>query len=83
MGGTKYLLSTQMENFLHLECVQYRIVVHANANDLQEKPQPDDGHILNCRIPHSTLAASASGTAAWSSMDCTVSISSMLLNAPP
>ncbi|KIM54672.1 hypothetical protein SCLCIDRAFT_1152246 [Scleroderma citrinum Foug A] len=45
-----------MENFLHMECVQYNIAVHAKTNNLQEKPQLDDSDVLYCRIPDSILA---------------------------
>lgn len=43
---------------LHLECVQYNIVVDANTNDLcqQENRQPDNHDVLYCRIANSSLA---------------------------
>jgi len=44
-----------MENFLHLEYAQYNIVVHANVDDLQEKPHPDAA-LLYYRIPDSIIA---------------------------
>ena len=52
----QYLASTQMESFLHLECVQHNIVVYANTDDFQEKPELDDPDVLYCWIPDSVLA---------------------------
>ena len=33
-GWDRIIASSQMEEFLHLECVQYDVVVHTNTNDL-------------------------------------------------
>ena len=33
-GWDRIIASSQMEEFLHLECVQYNVVVHTNTNDL-------------------------------------------------